>query len=233
MEAVKQGSAAVGLKSKTHVVLASLNKAENELSSANKKVFKIDDHMGIAISGVIPDGRILCKYMRIQCLTHKFVYGAPLPTTWLVRVGADWALVGTQWVGKRPWGVGLLVAGVDKGGVKLFYNCPSGNYYDYKAMAIGGRSQAARTYLERKFETFPDESVDTLISHGLQALSASLQEGELTKENCTLGIVGADMQFTLIEGEALLPYLAALKEEDIGDGGNGGDDGDAPAPMET
>jgi len=70
--------------------------------------------------------------------------------------------------------------------------------------------------LERKFETFPDESVDTLISHGLQALSASLQEGELTKENCTLGIVGADMQFTLIEGEALLPYLAALKEEDIG-----------------
>jgi 20S proteasome subunit alpha 6 len=59
------------LQSKTHVVLASLNKAENELSSANKKVFKIDDHMGIAISGVIPDGRILCKYMRNQCLSHK------------------------------------------------------------------------------------------------------------------------------------------------------------------
>jgi len=71
--------------------------------------------------------------------------------------------------------------------------------------------------LERKFETFPDESVDTLINHGLQALIASLQEGELSKDNCTIGIVGADMQFTLIEGEALLPYLAALKEEDIGE----------------
>ena len=62
------------MQSKTHVVLASLNKAENELSSANKKVFKIDDHMGIAISGVIPDGRILCKYMRNQCLSHKCAF---------------------------------------------------------------------------------------------------------------------------------------------------------------
>jgi len=61
---------------------------------------------------------------------------------------ADRAQVGTQRVGKRPWGVGLLVAGVDKGGVKLFYNCPSGNYYDYKAMAIGGRSQVSVPAME-------------------------------------------------------------------------------------
>jgi hypothetical protein len=60
-----------GVQSKTHVVLASLNKAENELSSANKKVFKIDDHMGIAISGVTGDGRKLCKIMRNECLSHK------------------------------------------------------------------------------------------------------------------------------------------------------------------
>ena len=76
--------------------------------------------------------------------------------------------------------------------------------------------QAARTYLERKFETFPEESVDTLVNHGLQALSASLQEGDLTSKNCTVGVVGKDMQFTIISGEALQPYLAALKEEDIG-----------------
>lgn len=77
--------------------------------------------------------------------------------------------------------------------------------------------QAARTYLERKFETFPEESLDGLIKHGMQALSASLQEGELTKDNCTIGVVGTDMNFTLIEGDALLPYLDALKEETVGE----------------
>ena len=59
------------LQSNTHVILVSLDRAENELLSANKKVFKIDDHMGIAYSGLIPDGRILCKYMRNQCLSYK------------------------------------------------------------------------------------------------------------------------------------------------------------------
>lgn len=51
MEAVKQGSACVGLKSDTHVVLAALKRAPSELSSYQRKAFKIDDHMGIAISG--------------------------------------------------------------------------------------------------------------------------------------------------------------------------------------
>ena len=69
------------------------------------------------------------------------MYESPLSTTRLVRQIADRAQVGTQRSWKRPWGVGLLVAGADKSGVKLFYNCPSGNYYDYKAMAIGARSQ--------------------------------------------------------------------------------------------
>lgn len=59
--------------------------------------------------------------------------------------------------------------------------------------------------------------MDSLINHGLQALSASLQEGDLTTKNCTVGVVGKDMRFTIISGEALQPYLSALKEENIGD----------------
>lgn len=76
----------------------------------------------------------------------RFTFEAPMPTSRLVRDVADRAQIGTQRSWKRPWGVGLLVAGTDKNGVKLFYNCPSGNFYDYKAMAIGGRSQVILVY---------------------------------------------------------------------------------------
>lgn len=55
---------------------------------------------------------------------------------------ADKAQVCTQRSWKRPYGVGLLVGGFDKTGAKLYYNCPSGNYYEYKANAVGARSQA-------------------------------------------------------------------------------------------
>lgn len=54
---------------------------------------------------------------------------------------ADRAQQHTQRSWKRPYGAGLLIAGCDKTGAHLYYNCPSGAYYDYKAMAIGARSQ--------------------------------------------------------------------------------------------
>lgn len=53
----------------------------------------------------------------------------------------------TQKSSKRPYGVGLIVAGVDSTGPHIFETCPSGNYYEYEAYSIGARSQSARTYL--------------------------------------------------------------------------------------
>ena len=78
-------------------------------------------------------------------LSCRFVYESALPVGRLVRDLADKAQVCTQRSWKRPYGVGLLVGGFDKTGAKLYYNCPSGNYYEYKANAVGARSQARTT----------------------------------------------------------------------------------------
>lgn len=56
-----QGAAALGLRSKDIVVLAALKRSANELSSYQKKIFKVDDHIGIAISGLTADARSLAK----------------------------------------------------------------------------------------------------------------------------------------------------------------------------
>ena len=56
-----QGAAALGLKSKDYVVLAALKRSAHELSSHQKKIFKVDDHIGIAISGLTADARSLAK----------------------------------------------------------------------------------------------------------------------------------------------------------------------------
>lgn len=71
MEAVKQGGASLGLCSGTHVVLAALKRAKNEMATPQKKIFKLDSHMGIAIAGLTADARSLAKYMRTECLNHK------------------------------------------------------------------------------------------------------------------------------------------------------------------
>lgn len=91
---------------------------------------------------------------------------------------ADKSQLGTQRIGRRPYGVGLLIVGSDSTGPHLFEAQPSGQYFEYKAMAIGARSQAGRTYLERHFEEFPELSLDDLIKHALLALRETLGTGQ-------------------------------------------------------
>lgn len=73
------------------------------------QVFKIDDHMGIAISGLTADGRILCRYMRNECLNHRYVYESPMPLGRLVRQVADKAQVGWEREEGRGGAVGSML----------------------------------------------------------------------------------------------------------------------------
>lgn len=58
---------------------------------------------------------------------------------------------------------------------------------EYIALAIGARSQSARTYLERHFEEFADCDADQLIHHGLMALRETLQQDkDLTVDNTSI-----------------------------------------------
>ena len=216
MEAVKQGSATVGVKSKDTAVLVSLKRApHSELSSYQKKIFKVDSHMAVGVAGLTADGRLLCKYMRNECMNHRFIFEAPMQVSRLVLKVADKSQVCTQKAGKRPFGVGLLVAGADKTGVHLFQTCPSGNYYDYKAVAIGARSQSAKTYLEDNFESFENASEEELVVHALKALSKTLGENvDLNTNNCTVCVVGAHSNVEIYEDEMVDRYLNLLPAEE-------------------
>lgn len=70
------------------------------------------------------------------------MYDTAFPVGRLVRQLADKSQMGTQRYSKRPFGIGLLIAGYDSTGPHLFQTCPSANFYEYHAIAIGARSQA-------------------------------------------------------------------------------------------
>ncbi|CAJ0644213.1 7765_t:CDS:2 [Entrophospora sp. SA101] len=89
LEAVKQGSAAVGLRSKTHAVLLVLKRSTGELASYQKKIIRIDDHMGIAIAGLTSDARVLSNFMRTEAMKSKMIYNRPLPIYRIVSAIGD------------------------------------------------------------------------------------------------------------------------------------------------
>ena len=133
--------------------------------------------------------------MKQQCLGHRLTYGRNMPVRTLVDMIGSKAQINTQHYGKRPYGVGLLVAGVDDHGPHLFEFQPSGMTEEMVAFAIGARSQMARTYLEKNLDAFADCGREELIRHGLKALKESLvQDRELTIDNTSVAIVGVEKQ---------------------------------------
>lgn len=225
MHAVRQGSACVGFRSKTHVVLAALKRRTSDLATHQQKVFKIDDHCGIAIAGLTADARSLAKYMQTECLNHKYVFETSMNVGRLVSDVADKHQACTQSYVRRPYGVGLLVAGFDRSGPHLYETSPSGNFFEYKGIAIGARSQAAKTYIARiagegdNNTGFDDADADTLILHGIRSLRGCVHgDQELTSENVVVSVVSADTPFKIIENDAILPYMRTALGDDEAEG---------------
>lgn len=152
--------------------------------------------------------------MRTEALNNKYVYGTPIQGSRLVLDLADMHQKCTQSYVRRPYGVGLLVGTYDQTGPHLYLTEPSGNYYEYYAMAIGSRSQTSRTYLEKEFESFGSCTSDELIKHALKALAASLAgDSELDSKNASVAVMGANEQLRIIEGADLQKYLDAVEVE--------------------
>jgi len=215
MEAVKQGSATVGLKSNDYSVLLALKRSTSELSAHQKKIFIIDDHVGISISGLTADARVLSRFLRNECLNQRYVYSEPLLCKKLVSSLGNKMQAGTQGYDGRPMGVGLLIAGYDSDGPHIYQACPSANYYDCKAMSIGSRSQSARTYLEKHLDEFKGSNLNEIVRHGLLALRECLPNDlELNDKNLSIGIVGKDRNFTIYDDEAIQQWLDLITEEE-------------------
>jgi len=151
--------------------------------------------------------------MRQQSLSSKLTYDRPILLSEITSRIADRAQSSTQVYGRRPYGVGLLISGVDALGVHLFEFSPSGVTQEMVASAIGARSQMARTYLERHMGEFETCQRDDLIKHALRALKESLsQDKELTIDNTSLGVAGLQEDFIMIEGEAVAGFLETTFE---------------------
>eukprot|EP00667_Euglena_gracilis_P016175 EG_transcript_16896 len=215
MEAVKQGSATVGAKNRTHTVLVALKRsAQTDLSSHQGKTFKLDKHVGMTIAGLNSDARLLARFMRTECMNHRYVFNDALPVSRLVTRLADKSQRCTQVASKRPFGVGMLIAGYDQQGPQLFQTCPSGQFYNYKAMAIGARSQSAKTYLEKHFTKFEDCGLEELVVHCLKALQSTCSEGlELSQANTTVAIVGEGTDFTSWDDDAVAKWIDLLHKD--------------------
>jgi 20S proteasome subunit alpha 6 len=206
MEAVKQGSICLALCSETDAVLLAVKKNPTKLACYQEKIFKISDSIGIGISGMTGDARILCKYMRVENAKHQIKFNDNISVKGLAGKVSSIFHEKTYIYGKRPFGVGLLMVGYNDEHVpQVFEINPAGECIQYQAYAIGAKSQSTKTYIEKFLPRFKKATRDELIMHGLAAIKAGYRDEaeEMSEKNIELSVLTRGTGFSHFGKEEL------------------------------
>lgn len=154
IETVRRGSVAVGIKFKDGVVIAGEERTRKlQITESAQKLFKIDDHIGVAAAGYIPDARSQVDNARFFSQSNQLIYDEPVDIATVAKHLADQCQQFTQYAGVRPFGVALILGGVNKDGSHLYMTDPSGTYIEYDAIAIGAGSDRVTSFLEKSYKT--------------------------------------------------------------------------------
>lgn len=153
IETVKRGTIAIGIRSKEGVIVA-VEEIPRSLQTANitQKIFQIDFHIGVAAAGYIPDARVQVDNARFFSQGNRLTYDEPVEVETVAKHLADQCHQFTQYSGVRPYGVALIIAGVDQKGESIFVTDPSGTYVPFAAIAIGAGSDEVNDFLEKTYK---------------------------------------------------------------------------------
>ncbi|KII63401.1 Proteasome subunit alpha type-5 [Thelohanellus kitauei] len=214
IEAIKLGSTAIGLQCSEGIVFAVERRITSKLivSSSTKKINEVDSHIACAMSGLIADAWTLVQNARVEATNHWFTYNEPIPVESVAQsLSKMTVFFGTDKDSKllsRPFGVALLIGGIDEDGPKLFHLDPSGTQSVLYKITVGSAAESARCALKTTFNK--DASLIDTIKLSIKTLKI-VMEDKVNSENIEIGIIGPDKKFRLLTTEEIANLLDEMK----------------------
>ncbi len=206
-EAVKRGTTSLGIKYDKGVILAVDKRLTSRLIEERciEKIFPIDDHIGAATCGLVADSRVMVDRARVEAQSNRLTYSEPIDVEILVKKLCDFKQLYTQHGGVRPFGIALLIAGVNDE-PRLFETDPSGALIEFKATAIGsGRSTAMEIFEEKYKENMTKDEAINLLMEVLDEVS----EGKLSKDTVEMAIIDEETkEFRKATPEEIAKYVS-------------------------
>ena len=210
---VRQGSTAIGVVCKDGVVLVSDKRIVSKLivPESVEKVFQVDHHIGATAAGIISDARVLVERAQVKAQQHHVTYDADIDVLTIVKDMSDLCQYTTQSAGLRPFGVSLLVGGVDEDDEpKLFLTDPTGIFFRYRAAVIGEGEVEIEKVLQRKYR--PTLSVDEGVELAVSALAEFIGNDLGIDRLEAVYINIKDKRFTKVSKDKLRDMLAKARK---------------------
>ncbi len=204
-EAVKRGATAIGICAKDSVVFVASKAIHSKLivASSLKKIFEVDEHVAVTASGLIADARRLVETARVEAQRHRITYNEPASVETIAKSVGDLLQIYTQYGGIRPFGVSLLIGGVDASKKPELYEAePSGAMTAYHADSIGSAKKEVDEYIEKKYRH--DMTTEEAIKLAVEALKKS-EEREINLEIAYIPVSTA--KYTPLSEKEIMKYI--------------------------
>ena len=210
---VRQGSTAIGIVCSDGVLMVADKRVVDSLivPESVEKIWQIDDHIGAAASGILSDARVLIDRAQLRAQQNKVTYDSDIDTLTIVKDICDLKQICTQSGGLRPFGVSVLVAGIDDHTPKLFETDPIGIYFQYKATAIGEGEIEVEEILHSEYK--PEMTVEDALKMCLKALKKVLGENFNVERIDAAYIMTAEKKFKRIAKTKIEKISSELKED--------------------
>jgi len=169
---VLKGTTTIGVVCKDGVILASDTRVTMGFYVAHKfgkKVYKIDDHLGMTIAGTVADAQRVVDILTANAQLYKINLNRPMPVNSAARLTAN-LLFSARYV---PLATQVLIGGIDETGPHVFNLDPFGSLTEEKFVSTGSGSPIAYGVLEDKYRE--DLSVKELLPTIVKAVNAAMK----------------------------------------------------------
>ncbi len=150
---VRLGSSSVGMVCSDGVFIIADKRIEDKLivKKSTNKIYEIDSHIIASVAGIIADARVLIERAQVLSQQHRVTYDSSIEPELIIKEISNVKQQFTQYGGARPFGVSLMIAGINEKKPELYTSDITGNYFSYNAHAIGENDDKIKDKLREKY----------------------------------------------------------------------------------
>jgi proteasome alpha subunit len=203
---VRLGSASIGLICNDGIIIVADRRAMDSLlaPAASMKVWQIDTHIISSAAGILSDARVLLERAQIVSQQNRITYDQPVDVESVIRDVANIQQSATQYAGARPFGIEVMMAGVNRDNeCRLYVSDVTGNYSSYKATAIGENDERIKELLRANKESM---NVEKGIRFALNIFRKILGKAFDTSRFEAAYIKAVEKETVWLYGDALAKY---------------------------
>jgi len=151
---VRLGSASIGMACADGVFILSDKRSENNLVAhkSMSKIYEVDGHLIASAAGIVSDARVLIERAQVLAQQHRVTYDSPVEPELIIKEIANVMQQFTQYGGARPFGVSIMLGGINDNVPELYTSDITGNYLLYYANAIGENDEKIKEKLREKYK---------------------------------------------------------------------------------